>query len=85
MQLLFMGCKSIAFPLLAAGNNGYDVDLAFQIAGRSIEEYQPENTLGDYVYFGRNKMITRLDINTGELKYYTNKNDEEMAALASMW
>lgn len=40
-----MGCKSIAFPLLAAGNNGYDVDLAFQIAGRSIEEYQPENTL----------------------------------------
>lgn len=40
-----MGCKSIAFPLLAAGNNGYDIDLAFQIAGRSIEEYQPENTL----------------------------------------
>ena len=40
-----MRCKSIAFPLLAAGNNGYDVDLAFQIAARSIEEYQPQNIL----------------------------------------
>lgn len=40
-----IGCKSIAFPLLASGNNGYDVDIAFRIAEKSIEEYQPEHTL----------------------------------------
>ena len=27
-----MGCTSVAFPLLAAGNNGFDKDLAFEIA-----------------------------------------------------
>lgn len=40
-----MNCKSIAFPLLASGNNGYETDLAFQIAIESIEQYQPSNTL----------------------------------------
>lgn len=34
-----MGCESIAFPLLASGNNGYDLDLAFQIAKESIESF----------------------------------------------
>ena len=40
-----IGCKSLAFPLLASGNNGYDVDLAFRIAEKSIDEYQPEHAL----------------------------------------
>ena len=40
-----IGCKSIAFTLLASGNNGCDVDFAFRIAEKSIEEYQPEHTL----------------------------------------
>lgn len=31
-----MGCESIAFPLLAAGNNGFDRALAFKIATESI-------------------------------------------------
>ena len=34
-----------------------------------------------FVYFGQNKMITRLNMETGELSYFTNKNDEELAAL----
>lgn len=32
-----MECKSIAFPLLASGNNGYDLELALEIAIKSIE------------------------------------------------
>lgn len=34
-----MGCESISFPLLASGNNGYDLDLAFHIAKESIESF----------------------------------------------
>ncbi len=37
-----LGCKSIAFPLLASGNNGFDLRLAFDIARESIEQYEPE-------------------------------------------
>lgn len=34
-----MKCESIAFPLLSAGNNGFDRELAFNIAKESIEEF----------------------------------------------
>lgn len=37
-----MGCESIAFPLLASGNNGFDRALAFQIAQKSINEFNGE-------------------------------------------
>ncbi|MGB4609233.1 MAG: hypothetical protein WBH77_01255 [Saccharofermentanales bacterium] len=36
---------------------------------------------GDSIYFGQNKMVIRLSINTGEFAYFTNKSDEELAAL----
>lgn len=36
-------CESIAFPLLAAGNNGFDKTLAIQIAKESIEQFSGEN------------------------------------------
>lgn len=35
-----MGCDSIAFPLLASGNNGFDLGLAYDIAKSSIESYE---------------------------------------------
>ena len=35
-----MGCETISFPLLASGNNGYDLELAFQIAKESIESFE---------------------------------------------
>ena len=38
-----MECKSIAFPLLASGNNGYDQELAFEIAKESIESFSGKN------------------------------------------
>lgn len=38
-----MGCTSIAFPLLASGNNGFDPELAFQIAKENIELFKEKN------------------------------------------
>ena len=38
-----MECESIAFPLLSAGNNGYDPQLAFQIARESIALFSGDN------------------------------------------
>ena len=38
-----MECKSIAFPLLASGNNGFDSELAFEIAVKNIEAYEGKN------------------------------------------
>lgn len=40
-----IGCSSLAFPLLAAGNQGFDEELAFEIAQKSIEMYQPDYRL----------------------------------------
>lgn len=36
-----LGCETVAFPLLASGNNGFDKELAFEIALKSIESYEP--------------------------------------------
>lgn len=41
-----MGCESIAFPLLASGNNGFDANTAFEVATKCIEEYEPAGKLG---------------------------------------
>lgn len=38
-----MGCESIAFPLLASGNNGFDLEFAFQIAKESINSFSGTN------------------------------------------
>ena len=33
---------------------------------------------GDDVYFGQNKMVTKLNITSGTVEYYTNKSDDEL-------
>lgn len=38
-----MGCESIAFPILASGNNGFDKELALHIAKESIEQFSGIN------------------------------------------
>lgn len=38
----------------------------------------------DFIYFGQNKMITRLNIQTGEVAYFTNKSDKELTALTRL-
>ena len=35
-----MKCQSVAFPLLASGNNGFDRELAFRIATESIKAFE---------------------------------------------
>ncbi len=35
----YIGCESIAFPLLASGNNGFDKELAFHIAQESVRQF----------------------------------------------
>lgn len=51
----------------------------------SISSANSMVALGDYVYFGQNKMITRLNIHSGETTFFTNKTDEEIAALVDIW
>lgn len=50
-----MGMESIAFPVLASGNNGFDHDVAIDIAIQSLEQYHPKNklALAYLVTFGR--------------------------------
>lgn len=38
-----MGCESIAFPLLASGNNGFDKQLVVRIAEESIKSFEGVN------------------------------------------
>lgn len=40
--------------------------------------------LNEYAYFGQNKMITALNLNSGEMSFFTNKTDKELAALKPM-
>lgn len=40
-----MNCKSISFPLLASGNNGFNLKLAFEIADKAIHSYDPKYDL----------------------------------------
>lgn len=42
-----MGMGSIAFPILASGNNGFDADVAIDIALQALGQYQPKNTLAE--------------------------------------
>lgn len=38
-----MGCESVAFPLLASGNNGFDKQLAVRITEESIKSFEGVN------------------------------------------
>ena len=42
-----MGCESLAIPLLASGNNGFDLELALEIAIKCIKEYKRKNKLNE--------------------------------------
>lgn len=78
-----MGCATIAFPLLAAGNNGFDLELAYRIAKESIESYEAKHKLTKVylVVYEREvmSMLRNLGITAEELidEVYILEKDEE--------
>lgn len=55
-----MSCKSIAFPLLGSGNNGYDLELSFKIAKESIHQFDAENIKKVYLVIYGNRIYEYL-------------------------
>ncbi len=76
-----MGCKSIAFPLLASGNNGFDLNLAFEIAEKNIELFDSKN-IEDVVLvvFGNriSDLVKEKGYDVGVLPRNLQKDEEEL-------
>lgn len=76
-----MGCESIAFPLLASGNNGFDKELATRIAEESIESFQGVNLKKVFlVIYGDNmeKYINDLGYNVFVIPANIKVNDKKL-------
>lgn len=77
-----MNCKTIAFPLLASGNNGYDFRIAWMIAKESIEAYVSEKKLKNVflVIYDQEIMLKMkalgVDVEENIDTSYTIENDE---------
>ena len=69
-----MGFESLALPLLASGNNGFDLDIAIEVAIKSIEEYQPKNRLAQVVLVAFDSGATQKLKDAGyEVEEYINE------------
>lgn len=68
--------RSILFQLYTDGS--IDIDREWNI---SISPATSIATLGDDVFFGQNKMITKLNVLTGEVRYLVHENAVEMAGM----
>lgn len=69
-----MGFESLALPLLASGNNGFDMDVAIEVAIKSIEEYQPFNKLAQVILVTFDSYATQKMKNTGyEVEEYIDE------------
>lgn len=77
-----IGCESTAFPLLASGNNKFDLNLAFEIAKESIESFEPMHKLKDVylvMYGARATALARengFDVEEMIDSRYVLENDE---------
>ena len=83
-----MGCKEIAFPLLASGNNGFDLHLAYEIALQSFARYVADNKLEKVylVVYDRDTMefLRKLNVSVEEFideKYILQKSTERKLPL----
>lgn len=78
-----MGCETMAFPLLASGNNGFDLEIAYNIAKESIESYEMRHKLKKVylVIYGREvvSMLRNIGIVVEEMideAYILEKKEE---------
>lgn len=55
-----MNCETIAFPLLASGNNGFDLGLAYDIAKSSIESFSGVNLKKIFLVIYSDNIVTFL-------------------------
>ena len=65
-----LGCTSISFPLLGSGNNGYDLELAFEIAYQALQKFDGHVLETAYlVIYGERaaKLVAGKGINCVEL------------------
>lgn len=83
-----VGCKSIAFPLLASGNNKFDFKLAFEIARKSIETFKAKHNLKRVLLVIYGYEITAYLKESGYVikdeideKYVLKKKDEDVGAI----
>lgn len=82
-----IGCKSIAFPILAAGNNGFNLGLAIKIAHDSVLYFQPKYDLKKVILVPYDSKAVNIFKDSGmkviELidEEYVLKNDAEYKPL----
>lgn len=72
--------KTLLFQISKNGDFGIIKEWNFSISSPN-SMVKKEN----FLYFGQNKMVTRLDLSNGEISYYTNKSAEELASLGELW
>lgn len=87
-----IGCESIAFPLLASGNNGYDKEIAFSIAKDSISLFEGTNlkkvflvVYGDWITSflrGKDYKVTEIpeDLKKDQKRNERNQKAEQIVA-----
>lgn len=68
-----MGCETIAFPVLASGNNGFDMELAFEIARQSIEEYEGTNLKKAFLVIYGNRITSIVSERGYSIKEFPDK------------
>ena len=78
-----LGCRSIAFPLLGSGNNGYDLSLAFDIAYKTMLQFDGNTLKTAYlVIFGEHaaELVASKGIKYVELpENYVQKASQDSA------
>lgn len=80
-------CASLAIPLLSAGNNGFELDVAAQVAINSLSVYEPQYNLQDVILTVYNSQanfhMIRLDYDVEQVidQEYVDKQDNTFKPL----
>ncbi len=73
-QADLLGCESLAIPLLSSGNNGFDMEVSFEIADRVISQYNPKNKLADVFLIIYGRYVTAM-LREKNISFKENIND----------